>query len=255
MDTPISPQALWLDETDSTNSYLMGLLQAQPDLPSLYSVAALDQTAGRGQRGNTWATTRGLNLTFSFVLRPARLEANAQYAVSEYASLGLIKTIARYLPLTDQAKLSIKWPNDIYYEGRKLAGILIEHSITAGLIDYSIIGIGLNLNEELFPDHLPNPISLKQITGKTYDLAEVHAGLMKRYKFMREELHLGRYAEVHRAYMRRLYRREGVHAYHDASGAFVASIRDVLPSGHLVLERIDGSLSTYAFKEVVFDAD
>lgn len=255
MNTPTSPQALWLDEVDSTNSYLMELLQAQPDLPSLYSVVALDQTAGRGQRGNTWVTTKGRNLTFSFVLRPAGLEANAQYAVSEYAALGLVKTIARYLEAEHREKLSIKWPNDIYYEGRKIAGILIEHSITAGQIDYSVIGIGLNLNEEVFPEHLPRAISLGQITGSTYALEEVHARLMKRYGFMRETLHLGRYAEVHRAYMERLYRKEGVHPYRDAEGVFEASICDVLPSGHLVLERTDGTRLTYAFKEVVFDVD
>lgn len=247
-------RVLLLDEVASTNSYLMQMATDNRELPALFSVIANSQTAGRGQRGNSWETTPGLNLTFSFLLRSGGLKATEQYAVSELAAYGLLKTIARYLPEDQKRKLKIKWPNDIYYEDRKIAGILIEHSITGEYIDYSVVGIGLNLNETDFPPHLPNPVSLSQITGESYDVQAVHARLMKRYGFMNEEFLLGNYAEVHREYMLRLYRRKGFHPFTDATGRFMAQIQDVLPSGQIVLMREDGTTSIYAFKEVIFDA-
>ncbi len=249
-------QRLVLPACPSTNTELMQLLRERNEtIPSLYSVIALDQTQGRGQRGSSWVSAPGENLTFSFVVRPGLLPASRQYAVCEMAAYGLMKTIARYLNEEQKAKLKIKWPNDIYYDERKIAGVLIEHSITGEYVDYSVVGIGLNLNQTEFPEDLPNPISLKNITGQHYDLEEVHSRLMKRYGFMREPLQLGEYAEVHRQYKLNLWRRTGLHRYHDASGSFLAEIKDVLLSGEIVLEREDGTVSTYAFKGVCFDAD
>lgn len=246
---------LIIPELDSTNSYLSKMIAENNSLPNLFSVIALNQTQGRGQRGNQWASAPEQNLTFSFVLRSGLLRPAEQYATSEYAALGLLKTVARYLPEEQKPLLSIKWPNDIYYGERKIAGILIEHSITGDLIDYTVVGIGLNLNQTSFPDNLPNPTSLALITGQQYELTEVHARLMRRFGFMLEEFMLGNYAEVHRGYMQRLYRRSGLHTYRDAGGVFRASIKNVLPTGQIVLEREDGSLSTYALKEVSFNAD
>lgn len=246
---------LFLDEAASTNSYLMEMLQQDRNLPQLFAVVARNQTQGRGQRGNSWYTSAGKNLTFSFLIRNGYIAPQDQYAVSELVAYGLLKTIARYLDEDQAYKLKIKWPNDIYYEDKKIAGILIEHSITGEQIDYSVAGIGLNLNEEFFPADIPNPISLKQITGESYDPDEVLRRLMKRYGFMIEEFLLGNYAEVHREYMRRLYRRRGLHPFTDVQGHFLASIKDVLPTGQIVLQREDGTESTYAFKEVQFDAE
>lgn len=252
----LSENLLILEEATSTNSYLMQLVQSSEEtIPSLFSVLALNQVEGRGQRGSQWHSKPQEDLTFSFVLRSGGLRPTELYAVSEFAAVGLLKTIARYLDEEQKRRLSIKWPNDIYYGEHKIAGILIENSITGDKIDYSVVGIGLNLNEQHFAPELPNPISLKQITGQSYEPLEVHARLMRRFGFMREDFHLGNYAEVHRLYMHRLYRREGLHNYTDKDGTFKAEIADVLPSGHLVLQREDGSRSTYAFKEVRFDAD
>lgn len=253
MDT--TNNMLVLNEAESTNSTLMHLAQTSPSLPQLYCVLAKYQTAGRGQRGSSWVVTPERSLTFSFLLRSGALKASEQYAVSELAAYGLMKTLAQYLPEDLRGQLSVKWPNDIYFGDRKLAGILIEHSITSGIIDYSIIGIGVNVNEKEFSQDLPNPISLRQITGTYYDLSEVHQRLMEQFSTMLEEFLLGEYHKVHTRYMESLYRRTGLHRYHDAQGAFSAEIKDVLPSGHLVLQTEDGQERTYAFKEVTFDAD
>ncbi|MDO4707521.1 MAG: biotin--[acetyl-CoA-carboxylase] ligase [Porphyromonadaceae bacterium] len=242
-----------LNEVDSTNSYLMNMLSQNRDLPQLFTIMARSQFSGRGQRGNSWITRPNSELTCSILLRDGSLSPSEQYTVSELAAYGLLKTIARYLPEENKHNLSIKWPNDIYYGDKKIAGILIEHSITGENIDYSIIGIGLNLNETDFPSDLPNPISLKQITGEDYEPEEVMLRLRKRFHFMLEEFLIGNYAEIHRNYMLHLYRREGLHPFSDRDGSFLAYIKNVLPTGQIVLEREDGTISTYAFKEVQFD--
>lgn len=245
-------ERLILAELESTNSYLMQLAADQGDsLPNFYSVLAVAQVAGRGQRGNHWHSTAGRNLTFSCLVRLSGLTPSRVYMLSEFIAVGLLQTLESYLDEEQAKQLAIKWPNDLYYQDKKLAGILIENSITGGQIDYSILGVGLNLNEDSFPPELPNPIALRTITQEYYDLLEVHERLMTTLK----GLPLGNYATIHQLYLQRLYRREGWHAYRDQEGQFKAKIREVLPSGNIVLEREDGRLSVYAFKEVIFDAD
>lgn len=244
------PNPLVVEEALSSNSTLFELAQHDRELPQLYSVIVQRQTAGRGQRGNSWHSEERQSLTFSFLIRSSGLLASEQYAVSELAAYGVMKTLARYLPEEKKSLLSIKWPNDIYYEERKIAGILIEHSITGTHIDYSVVGIGININEESFPEDLPNPISLRQIMGECYDLEAVHARIMKRFGFMIEPFLMGNYSEVHQRCMARLFRRRGLHKYRDANGVFLAEIKDVLPSGQIVLATEEGELRTYTFKEV-----
>lgn len=246
-------QIIRLNEVESTNSYLMELMREDRNRPQLMAVMAEHQTSGRGQRGNTWLSEPGKNLTCSFLLRHGSISAKEQYAVSAFVAYGLYKTIARYMTSIQKEHLSIKWPNDIYYGDSKIGGILIEHSITGEVIDYSIAGIGLNLNQEVFPSEIPNPVSLRQITGEEYDPEEVLARILKRFGFMIEEFLLGNYGEMHQRYMSHLYRRRGLYPYSDKDGRFLASIKDVLPSGHIILEREDGTESTYAFKEVMFE--
>lgn len=242
--------SLILDEVVSTNSYLLELARRERDLPQLYSVVARHQTAGRGQRGNTWSVSPGDSLTFSFLLRSTGLVANRQYAVSEFTAYSVFSTLREQLPEGDKQRLSIKWPNDIYIDDRKIAGILIEHSITGKHIDFSVVGIGINVNETAFPSSLPNPISLRQITGRTYKLSELHRGLMQSFAEWLEPLLMGHHNELHERCMSHLYRRRGLHRYRDARGAFLAEVRDVLPSGELVLLSEEGEERVYAFKEV-----
>lgn len=255
MDTPHPYKILHLEEAPSTNTYLKELISQDKTLPNLFAVHTQAQTSGRGQRGNSWHSIPGNDLTMSLLLRSDCLQAKDQYAVSELVAYATLKTIARYLTPEEGERLSIKWPNDIYFDDRKIAGILIEHSITGGRVDYSVAGIGINVNTTDYPSDLPNPISVKMITGRTYEIQEMLERLLRRFGWMLEDFLMGHFAEVHRLYMTRLYRRQGLHAYRDAQGSFRAEIRDVLPNGCLVLERENGQVSQYAFKEVIFDAD
>lgn len=154
-----------LQTIDSTNAYLQRM-QPEADISNLV-VSTDEQTAGKGMGTNGWESAKGQNLTFSLALDTSFLPAERQFLLSEAVPLGIVKVLDSFLSVE---KLFIKWPNDIYYDGHKLSGILINSTIKANMMDTSIIGIGLNVNQMKFQDWPTHPISLKQITGKDYAL-------------------------------------------------------------------------------------
>ena len=154
----------WLESTDSTNRELRKRLDRSDNLSI---IAAERQTAGRGQGDHTWHSAPGLNLTFSILLRHRCLTAADALAVTSIMALG----IRDYLH-TKGIEPWIKWPNDIWVGDKKICGILVENCIHAGAIDFSIVGVGLDLNQTDWPAELPNPVSLKELTGKDYDTHE-----------------------------------------------------------------------------------
>lgn len=242
-----------LDEIPSTNSYLQELLQKNPTLPELYGVFTRHQSQGRGQRGNTWHSKPGENIIISFLLRPQFLESNEQFVISELASIAVARCLAQFLDEDQKKQITVKWPNDIYYGDKKIAGILIEHSLTGNTIDYSIIGLGININERDFPEDLPNPVSLTQITGKQYELAEVIVFLLHEIQEQYQAIRKGLRTDLHARYMKHLYRRDGqFYPYESAQGIFKARIRNVQPNGIITLCHEDGELHDYAFKELKF---
>ena len=155
---------IWLKSTDSTNNELRRRLDQSGDLTI---VAAEMQSAGRGQGEHTWHSAPGQNLTFSILLRHRCLKGSDALAVTSIMALG----IRDYL-LTKGIEPWIKWPNDIWVGKKKICGILVENTIHAGMIDFSIVGVGLDLNQTDWPAELPNPVSLKELTGQEYDTHE-----------------------------------------------------------------------------------
>ena len=145
-----------IKETTSTNTYLAQLCK-ENKAKEYHTVIAEHQTAGRGQRGNTWESEAGKNLTFSTVLYPTALEVKNQFYLSMIASFSVIYALENY---TDG--FSIKWPNDIYWKNKKIGGILIENELEGGYIVQSIIGIGLNINQKELHSSAPHPDSLFQ---------------------------------------------------------------------------------------------
>ncbi|MDR1644883.1 MAG: biotin--[acetyl-CoA-carboxylase] ligase [Tannerellaceae bacterium] len=247
MHTDSPPRIIRLDETPSTNLYLREYLQKEP-LPEGSVVVARSQTAGRGQAGNTWEAAPGENLTFSLVIYPSTTPASRQFIISQTVALALKETLDDY---TDG--ISIKWPNDMYRHDRKICGVLIENSLAGREIQSSIIGIGLNLNQTRFTGNAPNPVSLRQITGKTYDKDEVLKHFLtvfySYYLLLLEE----KEDELRAAYRAALYRGDGTfYTFSDAAGRFDARIEDVEPSGHLVLRLRDDQKRRYAFKEISY---
>ncbi len=152
---------IWLEIAESTNKTLREGLETYDNLSV---VAAREQTAGRGQGTHTWHSTKGLNLTFSMLYNPADLLVDDMILITCATTLG----IRDYL-LDKGVTARIKWPNDIWVGDKKICGILIENILDGKRIRHSIIGIGFNLNEKDWPSDLPNPVSLRNITGETYD--------------------------------------------------------------------------------------
>jgi len=236
---------IYIDQTQSTNSYLKELLQDK-GLEEGTIVAANHQTAGRGQRGNSWESERGKNLTFSMLLRPHRIPIEGQFIISQLVSLAIKVVLSEYTP-----DITIKWPNDIYWKGLKICGILIENTLSENRIENSIVGIGLNINQKEFVSNAPNPVSLWQITQQTYDLEIILKVLQNKILDLYNELGQDD-AAIAENYKNNLYRRAGYYFYSDGEKEFEAKIVDVLPTGHLVLETKNGAVRQFAFKEVKF---
>ncbi|MCM1109877.1 MAG: biotin--[acetyl-CoA-carboxylase] ligase [Clostridium sp.] len=250
-------ETIRLPEIASTNTWMKELLAGHhPYRPADgLAVIADSQTAGRGQRGNSWEADPGLNMTLSLLLAPTGIHAAAQFAVSEVIATAAASTIARYVGPEHAAEVSVKWPNDIYVGDRKIAGILIENTLSGQRIEWSICGIGINVNQREFRSDAPNPVSIRQLTGRDTDLE----------RFTEEFLAVARGAasiwlgpdpadpgELHRRYLSMLWRRSGLHRWRDnlRGEEFSASILSVAPTGHLTLVDEEDRRRTFAFKEV-----
>lgn len=234
----------------STNSLLAAEVST---LPHGAVISLVEQTAGRGQRGNSWEAEPGKNITMSMLLRPQHIEPRQQFMISEFVSLAIVRFLRAMLAGTPYAdQVAVKWPNDIYVGDRKICGILIEHTLGSSGIIHTIVGIGLNINQLQFLSPAPNPVSLAQLTGRQYDVEEAERSLCTLLLSMADEYdNPATFSRLHHQYMDSLWRRSGMHPYIDAATGqrFDASIADVLPTGHLILRRADTTLSTYAFKE------
>lgn len=236
-----------LEDTESTNNYLKNLIREQH--PSEGSMVIADyQSQGRGQHGNTWFSPKGKNLLFSFIIYPEKLPAKDQFIISRMISLAIKSTLDRFT-----YGIRIKWPNDIYWRDKKIAGILIENNVQDGMIESSVIGVGLNLNQDVFPAELPNPVSLKEITGTDYQPDYILDIVLHEFFVLYREFQKGLISEIEDEYMLDLYRVNDYYWFEDANGRFQAKIDNVQSSGYLVLRTLDDDQKrVYAFKEVQF---
>lgn len=235
-----------ISETNSTNNYLQACCSKQ-DVEEFTTVVADFQTSGRGQRGNSWESEPYKNLLFSFVFFPEFLEARRQFLISQIVALAIKEELDTYT--TD---ISIKWPNDIYWKEKKICGMLIENDLMGRNISQSIAGIGININQETFHSTAPNPISLRQITGKQYDIFEILKNIMLRIQSYYALLRKDDTASITVQYENSLFRKEGLHRYRDEKGDFLARIVCVEPEGRLILEDEMHIKRGYMFKEVEY---
>lgn len=235
-----------INETDSTNNHLQALCRQQ-QVEEFTTVIADFQTSGRGQRGNSWESEPCANLLFSFVLFPHFLEARRQFLISQIISLAIKEELDTYA-----ADISIKWPNDIYWKDKKICGMLIENDLMGRNISRSIAGIGININQEEFHSSAPNPVSLRQITGKQYDRFEIGKNIMLRVRSYYDLLQKGHATLIAYQYEKSLFRKEGMHLYKDVNGEFAARILCVEPEGRLILEDERQTKRGYMFKEVEY---
>ena len=226
--SPIGEPFIELATVDSTNNYAMAQMQ---NGTASHGTAyfAYEQTAGKGQRGKTWTTNHGENVILSVILTPDDAKLKDLFLLSATianACYDFFKTYAG--PDT-----RIKWPNDIYWRDRKTGGILIENALKGDRWLYSIAGIGLNINQTSFEESLVNPASLKQITGDTYNpvllAKELCVFLTSHYR----RFHLAK-DTILDDYNRHLYKLNNSVMVRTGNMTFNTTIREVLPSGHLV---------------------
>ncbi len=159
---------LFYNEIDSTNILASKIVNENINEGTI--IWALFQTQGKGQKGNLWESKASNNLTFSVILKPNIIKPSDQFILNIAVSLSMIDFLKSLLP---HSNIKLKWPNDIYINKDKVAGILIENQIMGNYIENSIIGIGLNVNQLEFSNNIPNPTSLKLISNKDYNLEEL----------------------------------------------------------------------------------
>jgi BirA family transcriptional regulator, biotin operon repressor / biotin---[acetyl-CoA-carboxylase] ligase len=242
----IGSNILFFKDLSSTNSHA-SLLLKNNRLTEGTIIYTNYQSAGKGYAGNIWESEDGKNLLMSIVLYPSFIKPSDQFCISMSISLGICDFIRRFIP-----DCSIKWPNDIYINNDKIAGILIENTIIADHIEYSIVGIGLNVNQIKFISSASNPVSLRQITSKTYDLQSCLAELTKDLDIRYKQLIAGKIESVNKEYITNLYRLNEWSRFRDANGEFTGRILALGDYGTLLIENEDKKIRGYAFKEVEF---
>lgn len=222
-----------LNKIDSTNNYAAQLLKSETPTEGII-VSTDHQFAGKGQRGNTWLTEAGENLTLSIVLYPKFLQAHRQFLLSQSIALGVRSFAADFLG----TEVTVKWPNDIYYQDQKIAGILIESALMGKKMASAIVGIGVNINQSFFPTFVQNATSFRQITGQNYNLNVLIEELSKHIEVHYLQLKTGNFRAIQQNYLSHLYRFNTWHLFEDTSNGnvFKGKIVDVQEDGKLVLE-------------------
>ena len=233
------------DSIESTNKYCEALDLAQVEDLTCYW--ALEQTSGIGQRGNHWHSAAGENLTFSLVLHPCTLPAARQFKLTQALSLALVDFLSTF---NFQRSVSIKWPNDIYVDGKKICGTLASTRLQGNVIASAICGIGLNVNEQVFPDWIPHPTSLSLLTGQKYDLEpqlrQLLACIEKRYNDLKSGI------DPEREYLAYLLNLNVRARYIYNKEDIAATITGIDPHGRLLLTTDDGRNISCGMKEIIF---
>ncbi len=228
----------------STNDYASSLLSEGNPLEGTLIITP-EQTAGKGQRGNTWEAEAGKNLTFSLIFKPSFLKVTHQFHLNIISSLAVRATVSYFL----QTEVKVKWPNDIYLNNKKIAGILIQNSIKKDSIGFSIIGIGLNVNQETFSDK--KAISLKNFSSQEFNINAILNNLLENLEAYYMKLRSGQLKELSEEYKSNLFRLEEECSYEAEGISFQGKITGIDESGRLII--LSGNeRRVFSFKEVEF---
>lgn len=235
-----------LNAIDSTNLYLRQL-NTEKTVSDFTVVVAKHQTKGRGQMGTTWTSENAKNLMFSVFKEFTDLDVKSHFYLSMAVSLAVFKALSSF----KIGKLKIKWPNDILSEEQKVCGILIENVIKGSVIQSSIIGIGVNVNQTEFYE-LPNATSMQQVTGTSFNLDHVLQEVLQFLKHYLSLVEAKSYSLLKTEYEHNLFRRHAVSSFKEKSGnVFTGSILGVTKSGFLeVKEDATSAIKCFELKEV-----
>jgi BirA family biotin operon repressor/biotin-[acetyl-CoA-carboxylase] ligase len=233
-------------ELESTNLEAGSLLE-QGLLTETAWIRAANQWGGRGQGDHSWSSEPGMNLTGSLVVFSGLPAARDQFDLSRLCSLAAVDFLELFLD-----GVRIKWPNDLYYQDRKIGGILIETAIMGNLLRSAILGIGLNINQVNFSPDIPNPVSIKLVTGIHYDLEPLDELLLEALKNRLIAIDLDGRDTFRQEYLARLYRYREFAPYRAEGGWFRGRILDVDPMGHLIMDDESGHRRSFDFQEVEY---
>ena len=240
----IGRNLILLAETESTNRFL-ARLSADTNLPEGSVVVANHQTSGRGQAESKWVSEAGQNLLMSILLKPDFLSAKKIFLLSKMVSLAVKDALTDF-----GIETKIKWPNDIYSRDQKICGVLIENIMRGAQVQQSVIGIGLNVNQEIFPKEIPNPASMKSISGNTFSIDECMFSICNHLEKRYLQLKSGHTDDINKEYLNFLYRSHKMHEYESMGQKFTAEIINVEEEGRVVMRKEDGSVVRFGFKEV-----
>jgi len=246
----IGKKIIEFDSLDSTNVFASKLL-AENILPEGTTIVAKFQSLGKGYSGNSWQSEAGKNLLLSVILYPTFLSLRHQFFLNQISSLAVANTVESFLV---NAAVKIKWPNDVFADDRKIAGILIENSVQSESFRHSIIGIGVNVNQENLKATLLHATSFIMISGKEFSLEEVmhelFSQLEKRYLQLKQQ----RIDLIERDYMKKLYRIEELSWFSSDEKKFRGKIVGITAEGKLIIET-SGKHEVFSLKEVemIFD--
>lgn len=231
----------------STNTYLREQIASTKEKIKPFTIVYTNyQTSGRGQQTNKWESEKGKNLLMSILLYP-QLEPGKQFLITEWISLSITDFLINTIGLKE---IKIKWPNDIYVKDKKIAGVLIEHNLDATNINYSIIGIGLNINQHHFPEYLPNPTSIKSETHKTYAIEtaiKVITTNLQQYMNQTPE-------SIHEKYLQHLYKRNTFCNFRIIKTGEILDLEiiEVFASGLLQVKTKTGDIMTFNYNEIQY---
>jgi len=236
-----------LSATSSTNDYLKELL-TQFKLEN-YTVVVTDyQVLGKGQGMNKWHSEKGKNLLFSVLIKFDRFSINKSAYLNFAITLGIYQVLSKYIPQT-----KIKWPNDIMAENKKICGVLIENSVGGSKIKHSIVGIGLNVNQLIFPKEIPNATSFNKILNTIFDRDKLQEELIIAIKKQVDKLVNENFDELKRGYESVLFKKNILTIFKNKKGdVFNGIIIDVSKIGLLRVKMPNNSIEEFANKELVF---
>ena len=240
---PIGKPFIELQSIDSTNKYAMALVhgnelpEGQGEAQHGTAIFADEQTDGKGQRGRKWSSEKGSNIALSILLNPYPLSIPDQFKLSVCIAVSTWDLFSKYV--ADETK--IKWPNDLYWRDRKAGGILIENVIqssqsTVGVWQWALAGIGININQSVFDPDLPNPVSLKQITGKNHEPLELAKELCSIIEKKYQLLIAGNFKTLFDKYQKHLYKKDEKVKLKKDNRVFETTIKGVSETGQLITQ-------------------
>jgi len=234
------------DSLDSTNKYARNLVN-QKDADEGTVILSHMQRQGKGFGNNSWESDKFKNLTFTVIFKPFFLSAQKQFQLSMVISLGIADFLTLYCN-----NISIKWPNDIYVNDDKIAGILIENIINQRSIQYSLAGIGININQLSFSEGVPNPVSIKQLTGIDYSIMECLNLLCKKIELRYLQLKNKKADLIKNSYTSLLYRFDELREFKTGERKFKGKVAGIDEFGHLLIKTPDNELLKFDFKEISY---